>query len=162
MFKRLIQVVPFAACLQLMGDPVTPQTILADGVDHLVSVNPYTSESGEARKGTVAATLNNIARLNELLLKENNRETEDEIRSIISSIDKLIPSLKVIGMFDLFEPSHWLGHGEQIGRIVALSLYLKHYPEKDTANLGQKIVNLGSVVKSQSVKDLFQSIPRTK
>jgi hypothetical protein len=143
---------------QGMAAPFTPQTILRDGVDQTISVNPYTQESGEVRKGTVAATLNNIARLNQLLLQENSQECEQEIKAIVAAIDQLIPSLKVIGMFDLFEPIYWIGQGEQMGRIVTLALYIKHYPEKDTANLRQKILSLTNRVTSPSLGDLFQSL----
>jgi hypothetical protein len=144
-----------------MAAPFTPQMILKDGVDETISVNPYTQESGEVRKGTVAATLNNIARLNQLFLQENSQECEEEIKAIVFAIDQLIPSLKVIGVFDLFEPIYWIGQGEQIGRIVALALYIKRYPEKDTNHLGQKILSLTNTIVSPSLRDLFQSLAST-
>src|ERR1019366_5995254 len=80
--------------------PYTPESILPKGVDDTVSVNPYTGESGPARKGTVAATVNNVALLNKLLLAPQAPQNEKEINQIIQTIDPLIPSLKSIGMFN--------------------------------------------------------------
>ena len=153
-----IVVLSMAWMFQGSAAPFTPQMILKDGVDQTISVNPYTQESGEVRKGTVAATLNNIARLNQLLLQEHSQGREEEIKALIIAIDQLIPSLKVVGMFDLFEPIYWIGQGEQMGRIVTLSLYIKHYPEKDTAHLRQKILLLTHTVTSPSLEELFHSL----
>ena len=115
--------------------PFTPESILPAGVDSSISINPYTGESGNARKGTVAATLNNVARLNQLFLQEETPEQKNAIVEISNAIDQLIPSLQIVGMFDLFEPIHWIGEGEQPGRVLALLLYFKHYPEKCTPAL---------------------------
>lgn len=146
-------------CLcQAFAAPFTPQMILKDGVDVSISVNPYTQESGEARKGTIAATLNNIANLNLLIAKETNEENEHDIQAIIEAIDPLIPSLNVIGVFDLFEPIYWVGKGEQIGRIVVLSLYIKRYPEKNLGYLKEPILLVTSQVTSPSLRALFQSL----
>lgn len=137
--------------------PYTPQTILQDGVDSSISINPYTLESGQVRKGTVAATLNNIAKLNKLLQEATTPEQENEIKAIVEAIDQLIPSLQIVGMFDLFEPVHWMGQKEQMGRIVALALYFKHYPEKDKWGLRQQIRTLEVRVSSPTIVALFKS-----
>lgn len=147
-----------ALMAQIMAAPFTPQMILQDGEDQSISINPYTQESGEARKGTVAATLNNIALLNQIILKEPSPGREEEIKATIQAIDQLIPSLKVIGMFDLFEPRYWVGQGEQIGRIVVLSLYFKQYPEKDTEQLKLKIRSLTTQISSPTLRELFESL----
>jgi hypothetical protein len=117
----------------------TPESILPAGVDSAISINPYTGESGNVRKGTVAAMLNNVARLNQLLVQEETPECKQEIMKISTAINQLIPSLQIIGVFDLFEPIHWIGNGEQSGRILVLSLYFKHYPEKCTPALKEQL-----------------------
>jgi hypothetical protein len=142
----------------MMATPFTLQMILKDGIDHTISINPYTSEVGEVRKGTVAATLNNIELLNCLLLKNPTAEREEVIKSIVDEIDKLIPSLKVIGMFDLFEPVYWVGNGEQMGRVVAVALYIKQYPEKGVNHLREKILSLTRRLESPVLKDLFRHL----
>jgi hypothetical protein len=138
--------------------PITPEMILQDGADRTTSVNPYTLESGEVRKGTVAATLNNIALLNHLIRQEKSYEGEEEIQKIVAAIDQLIPSLNVIGMFDLFEPIYWIGEGEQIGRLVALSLYIKHYPTKVSDSIRKKLVSWTRNVTSPVLVALFKSM----
>ena len=112
--------------------------------DSTISTNPYTLESGQARKGTFAATVNNIFRLNQLAQAAHTQENEDEIQAIVAAIDQLIPSLNYVAMFDLFEPAQWLGNGDQIGRIVVLALFFNHYPQKDTAHLKEKIASMAS------------------
>ena len=119
--------------------PFTPESILPDGMDASLSVNPYTGEAGHARKGTVAATLNNVARLNQLLLQEDTPENQEEIQAILSAIDALIPSLQAIGMFDFFEPTYWIGQGEQSGRVAVICLYFQHYPEKYTTDMKERL-----------------------
>jgi len=128
--------------------PLTPEMVLPAGVDSSISTNPYTGESGPARKGTVAATLNNIARLNQLLVQEETAEVKNEILQISEAIDQLIPSLHVIGLFDLFEPIYWIGSGEQPGRLLTLSLYFKHYPEKCTLTLKAKLLKVKDEIPS--------------
>lgn len=154
--KRLL-LLSIGCIIPLYSAPYTPEMILQDGVDSSISINPYTDESGLARKGTVGATLNNIAKLNNLLQQEHTAERESEIKAIVEAIDLLIPSLQIIGMFDLFEPLYWMGQGEQVGRVVALALYLKHYPEKDKWGLKQQINLLKTSVSSPIISALFES-----
>ncbi len=128
------------------------------GVDSNISTNPYTGESGDTRKGTVAATLNNVARLNQLLFQEETAQIKEEIIEISGSIDQLIPSLKVIGVFDLFEPIYWIGSGEQPGRLLALSLYFKQYPEKCTPSLQAELLKVKENVSSPYLQELLDSV----
>ncbi len=156
LMKRFIILI-FGTVIPMCAAPYTPQMILQDGADFSISTNPYTQESGEVRKGTVAATLNNIAKLNSLLQEEGTPEQEKEIKAIVEAIDQLIPSLQIIGMFDLFEPVHWFGQREQMGRIVALALYFKHYPERDKWGLKQQMRALEISVSSPTILALFKS-----
>ncbi len=135
--------------------PLTPESILAAGVDSSISINPYTGESGEARKGTIAATLNNVARLNQLLSQEETPEQKKAIVEISNAIDPLIPSLQVVGMFDFFEPVHWIGDGEQPGRILAVLLYFNHYPEKCTPALKKRLSEVREKVSSAYLRELL-------
>ena len=136
----------------------TPESVLPAGVDSTVSINPYTGESGSVRKGTVAATLNNVARLNQLLSQEETPECKREIIEISTAIDQLIPSLQFIGVFDLFEPIYWIGNGEQPGRILALALYLKHYPEKYTPALKEQLFKVKKNIFSSHLREQLDSL----
>ena len=116
----------------LDSKPFTPETILPDGQDTTISINPYTGESGPARKGIIAATLNNIAILNKMIA---SGASEKELQPIIIEITKLIPSLHYVGIFDMFTPQEWLTSETQPGRILAGILYLESYPVKITDNV---------------------------
>lgn len=120
----------------------TPEDILAAGVDGLLSTNPYTGESGPVRKGTVAATLNNIALLNTLLSESNLSENHLKIDKIAQSIIALLPSLRVIGVFDLFTPQEWLSDDNQPGRIFAIILYLQQYPQDITSAIRERLIQI--------------------
>lgn len=137
------------------ASPFTPDSVLPDGVDVSISTNPYTGKSAPARKGTVAATLNNVARLNKLLMEANR---EQDVQALIEAIDKLIPSLDAIGVFDLFEPAYWIGEGEQLGRVAAIMLYFKHYPEKLTPELNMQLHSLKRVLRCPYLKSLFDDL----
>ncbi len=132
------------SCLMLHGalaketpDVFTPQTILADGVDSTVSKNPYTGEEGPARKGTVAATVNNVFLLNQALLAPT--PDASHIESLTQTMRALVPSLNVIGMFNFFSVDEWLSDNRQPGRILVAILYLQHSPEKVTETIRQRL-----------------------
>lgn len=83
--------------------------MLPAGIDEAEVTNPYTGEKRNARKGTVAATINNIALLNKLLLEPiSSAASEKLIKESIDEMRKLMPSLKVIGVFNIFTPEEWL------------------------------------------------------
>ncbi len=127
----------------------TPQSQLKDGVDSCISINPYTQESGEARKGTIAATLNNVALLNHLLKSETKTQ---EIEEIIEILDSLLVPLRNTGMFHLFDPIEWIGDGHQEGRVLLTALYLKKFPQemnKEISNVLQKLTNLSLYTKEK-------------
>lgn len=48
--------------------PITPDQILTDRIDKALITDPYISELGYARKGTVVETISNIAYLNKLFI----------------------------------------------------------------------------------------------
>jgi hypothetical protein len=133
----------------------TPESLLPDGVDSTISINPYTGESGPARKGTVAATLNNIALLN---TKITSNKDEKEIQALIDTIKGIIPSLRVIGVFDLFTPEEWISSDNQPGRVLVAVLYLQQYPKEINPVIRQKLEKISSTTKfkilSQEIKKL--------
>lgn len=131
----------------------TPEKILADGADISVSVNPYTGESGEVRKGTIAATLNNVAFLNNLII---TKKSDQEIQSILHEIAKLVPSLRVVGMFDLFSVEEWLA--DQPGRQLAAILYLQAYPDKLNSKLVKIIKDIEKNTKHDALKSEIRKI----
>jgi hypothetical protein len=157
---KLIGSVLLANCLvgSVEGSTFTPESVLPAGADSNISINPYTGESGYARKGTVAATLNNVARLNQLLSQEETPELKKEIVEISTAIDQLIPSLQAIGVFDLFEPTYWIGKGEQPGRILALSLYFKQYPEKYTVALKEQLFKVRENISSSYLREQLDAL----
>lgn len=120
--------------------PVVPSDILPDGVDKTISVNPWTGEKGMVRKGTVAATLNNIFVLNSLL-KEEKLNT-DEIDVYKDSMESLISSLNYVGMFDIFSVDDWLRDDLQPGKQLVAILYLKEYTGSSNAFTEKKLKQL--------------------
>lgn len=114
--------------------PFTPEGIFADGLDATTVENPYTGGKAFARKGTVAATLKNIALLNELLSKSDHSE---QVNTILQEVHKLIPSLIAIGVFDFFEPLEWISNNGQPGRQLVGLLYLETHRERLSDELVQ-------------------------
>lgn len=138
----------------------TPESVLPAGVDSSASVNPYTGESGEARKGTVAATLNNIALLNKLLPGAKSEEEKKQISDLVAAVDSLMPSLRVVGMFDLFTANEWLSSPNQPGRVMAAVLYLKRYPQEISPEVRRTLVRTEKFTKikllKSNIKDLLK------
>lgn len=133
----------------------SPEDILPSGDDYAMVVNPFTGMTGKARKGTVAATLNNIALLDRLLL--NNRELE-QIQQINEAVTKLIPSLKFVGIFDLFKLEEWFNDAQRLGRIYVVALYLKNNPEEMTQQLAAEIKKIQQSTKSIPLRSLLEEI----
>lgn len=136
----------------------TPESILPDGVDCTLSTNPYTGESGKARKGTAAATLNNIVLLNKLLNASPTIEIEQQIEEIIKAINSLIPSLKVVGMFDMFQPQEWLADIQQPGKNLVALLYLHQYPEKITAPISAELQKLRHSTRFKIIQNMVDDL----
>jgi len=57
---------------------VTPEDVLSDSVNASTITNPFTGAQAFDRKGSIAATLKNAVILNELLLKRNFTEADEE------------------------------------------------------------------------------------
>lgn len=113
----------------------TPELLLPAGIDSAIGINPYTGESGGARKGTIATTINNAALLNKLLLNEEKHAPQ--IREITRIMESLIPSMRVIGIFDFFSVEEWLSAKNQPGRVLIAVLYLKTFPKEVTPLIRQ-------------------------
>lgn len=138
----------------------TPENILPAGVDETIVANPYTDEVGKARKGTVAAVVNNIALLNKLLAEPESEPTNKNIHAVTKQIDLLIPSLRVLGLFDFFTVNEWLAdYNEQPGRALTAVLYLKQYPHEVTSNTKEM---LEDVYQNTTVIPLKNSIEKIK
>lgn len=129
----------------------TPEQVLPSGADSTTSTNPYTGESGPARKGTVAATLNNIALLNNLLSEKESPENEAKIETITEAIASLLPSLRVIGVFDMFTPEEWLSTKDQQGRALAAILYLQKYPQSITPSIKRHLERIRDQTKNKII-----------
>lgn len=137
----------------------TPEELFPSGEDYTIVVNPFTGLKGKARKATVAATLNNIALLNQLLLENGEL---DHIQAIKKEISKLIPSLKVIGIFDLFNLEEWVGNTRQLGRVYVIALYLQQYPDEMTDNLALKLNKIEQSAKSPALSSEIEGILNRK
>lgn len=118
------------ASTQKKPEIYTPEAILPAGEDFTLATNPYTGEKGKARKGIIAATLNNVVLLNKLLRDE--RADQKQILAIIDAVKALLPSLNNVGIFDFFHVEEWLTTNEQPGRVLVAALYLQAYPKKLT------------------------------
>ncbi|MBA3604157.1 MAG: hypothetical protein H0W50_11095 [Parachlamydiaceae bacterium] len=127
----------------------SPESILAEGVDYSMSTNPYTGEFGQARKGTVAATLNNIALLNKLLFADASLQNQVQISKVIDAVFALLSSLRVVGMFDLFTPDEWLSNDDQPGRALIATLYLQKYPQNVSSKVKDRLIKLHCQTKFQ-------------
>lgn len=133
----------------------TPEDVLPDGDDHTTAVNPFTGFHGRARKGTVAATLNNIALLDRLF-QEN--AGHDQIANVKKAIVELMPSLKAVGIFDLFNPIEWINDPKHLGRTYVALLYLKHYPEEISEEIVDKLKKIKQTVKIPFFQSELQSL----
>jgi hypothetical protein len=141
----------------LQKEAFTPERILPAGVDSNISTNPYTGESGPARKGIIAATLNNVALLNTLLSEKLSLNDSTKVQEIIGAITSLIPSLRVVGVFDLFTPEEWLSSETQPGRVLAAVLYLQKYPQVITPTIKKRLLEIQNQTK---IKVLSESIAK--
>lgn len=120
----------------------TPEKLLPPGIDSNISVNPYTRESGPTRKGIIAATLNNVVLLNRLISEPASKENQQKIQNLVEAITPLLPSLRVVGVFDFFSPEEWMGSEEQPGRTLIAVLYLQKYPENITPEVNERLKQL--------------------
>lgn len=139
----------------------TPEAILPAGVDETMVVNPYTGESGKARKGTVAATINNIALLNKLLLKPEPQSDADikTVKAIIAEIDTLIPSLRALGLFDFFSVDEWISqYKTQPGRTLTAIRYLKQYSNEINPSIQKSLDDIyhtsPTILLKENIKDI--------
>ncbi|MBY0501051.1 MAG: hypothetical protein K2P93_03505 [Alphaproteobacteria bacterium] len=141
----------------IQKEAFTPERILPAGVDSNISTNPYTGESGPARKGIIAATLNNVALLNTLLSEKSSISDSTKVQEISETIISLIPSLRVVGVFDLFTPQEWLSSETQPGRVLAAVLYLQKYPQDITPTIKKRLLQIQNQTK---IKVLSESIAK--
>lgn len=141
-----------------MNEVFTPESILPEGVDISMSTNPYTGESGPARKGIIAATLNNIALLNGLLLEENQPGNQTKLQKIIDATSSLISSLRIVGVFDLFTIQEWLSTDTQPGRILVAIFYLKQHPQKITPEIKERLVAIQNQTRIDTLSEAIRQI----
>ena len=139
----------------MMKKVSTPEDVLPDGDDHTLAVNPFTGFQGKARKGTVAATLNNIAMLNKLLLENSE---QNQIAEIKKAVIGLIPSLKAVGIFDFFTPAEWIGSLCHPGRVYVALLYLQRYPEEITKEIAHQLRDLHKKTQNAYLQSELQSL----
>lgn len=137
-----------------MTNVFTPEDILPNGDDHTISVNPFTGFCGKARKGTVAATLNNIALLDRLFLDDTGQE---QISNIKKAVTKLIPSLKAVGIFDFFTPIEWI-NPEHLGRTYVAILYLKYYPDGMNKEIADKLQGINLTIQNPLLQSEIQTL----
>lgn len=134
----------------------TPEAILPAGADYTMSTNPYTGESGRARKGIIAATLNNVVLLNQLLTSKDS--DEEQFGAIVLAVKDLIPSLQVVGIFDFFKIDEWLNTKDQPGRILVAVLYLQRNQERMTLELKKELQNIFHSTTSIRLKDAIRPL----
>ena len=128
----------------------TPESILPAGIDGALMTNPYTGEQGNVRKGTVGALINNVALLNKVLPIAATPAEQQQINNLIAAVDRLIPALRFIGLFDLVPPKEWL-KSEQPGRNLVAALYLRHYPAAMTPAIRKLMARIKRKTKIKSL-----------
>jgi hypothetical protein len=140
----------------LMANVFTPENILPDGEDHTIAINPFTGFKGKARKGTVAATLNNIALLDRLFLENTDPE---QIANVKKAVTELMPSLKAIGIFDFFNPTEWI-NSKHLGRTYVSLLYLNHYPDEINTEIVDKLKAINQTISNPFFQSELQSLAK--
>lgn len=93
----------------------------------------------EGRKGSIAATLKNIALFEEELRKGT---VSAQFLSAIEDQKSLLPVLKGVGLMELFSIEEWLQDQNKLGRIFLTLLYIEAYPEEITPFIRNKLENL--------------------
>jgi len=106
---------------------LSDENVMKDEENIAKLINPYTGESFEGRKGSIAATIKNIATLNKMI---KERTKTEELNQAINEFSKLMDVCNAAGMFDLFEPQEWLNSREQPGRVLAAIILLQKHPQK--------------------------------
>lgn len=137
---------------------VTPSTLIPDGVDKIFLANPYTGgKKHEVRKATIGATIVNIVKLNGYLSAKTKADKSD-IKSSITVIDGLIPSLKTLGLFNLFNGYEWLVDDTQPGKIITGILYFSHYPQEIDQKVKARLLELkkSDLYKDYIIVDLIK------
>lgn len=148
-----------AASMASAEGAMTPEKLLPAGVDSGEIVNAYTGEKGQARKGTVGATISNVALLNKLLKEKPSAETNKKIEETSQAVIKLIPSLKIIALFDFFTIEEWLGnHDKQPGRALVALFYLQEYPKEITPEIKMQLNRIASETKIEMIKAVIKKL----
>ena len=140
---------------------VSPEQILPQGIDSAEIANPFTGEKGNVRKGTIGATINNIAKLNKLFESNNaNLEKNSEFQAAINDIKQLIPSLKILGMFDLFTLDQYLSINKtkQWGRVICGLLYYQQYPVELNNEIISQLKDLKKASAPKFVEDKIDEL----
>lgn len=144
--------------VQVGNEIFTQEKLLPAGVDSTIATNPYTGESGPARKGIIAATLNNIVLLNKYLSENMSATDVEKVQEISQVIESLVPSLRVVGIFDLFNPEEWFSSRTQPGRLFATVLYLQKYPQEMTPNIRKQLENIQKQTKIKVLSELIEKV----
>lgn len=101
---------------------ITPSEILPKGAEGQVA-----KDGTFVRKGTIKATIDNIAILNKMFNQPANKARYDKIDESIKPIMELVPSFYALDMFKFFTVNEWLQDENNKGRILVTLLYLDKY-----------------------------------
>lgn len=93
--------------------------------------------------------------LNKMLI---SNAPQEDIQAVSNEVKKLLPSLKVIGVFDLFNIEEWLNTNNQPGRILVVTLYLQQYPSLLTGDIKNSLRNIVAVTKFNILKNEIDKI----
>ncbi len=86
----------------------------------------------KVRKGTIAATINNIKRLDDLMIRKGS---EPEIRDIIKDQNTLSRSLFLTDFLEMQPVINWLRDPKRPGKVLVAVLALQASPELMTAQI---------------------------
>jgi hypothetical protein len=135
--------------------PVKPDQILPDNQNTIVL------DGISLRKGSIAATAINSARLNDLFDRPISDESSKAIEDIIDVLIKesLGEKMVLLKMFDFFKVEEWLQSEDDklLGRHVVAALALIKYPNLATGKALDRLKFLKDKSPVNSIKKIFEN-----
>ena len=80
------------------------------------------------RKGSIAATLQNVKTLNCLLSEKPSLQRDQDIHTIVDDIRPIIEGLVATELFDIFSPLEWIANQHNKGRALVGIVCLQEVP----------------------------------
>lgn len=117
-----------------------------------------------ARKGSIAAMLQNAARYEELIALPEGPHRTAEMNKIVSDVIEILPALHAVHLFEFFTPDEWL-HGlkkGKQGRAFIATLYLLHHPKTITHDIIDQLVQSKNAVAPEFLRIIDQLLNKSQ